>query len=139
MDLKHVESDVARIESKIRRLCFKFFDVDCSDRWEEWGALLPFLGALLSLILGAGATVCFLWALFVGPLKSSDAFEITIWAVALVGGSVLLGCILPALVFGLIICFRPVYVALFCDIAQFEREYGSTPEPLGRLPRRIGS
>jgi hypothetical protein len=130
MDLtEHVESDVARIESKIRH---QRFEKDFPERWMKWAALL-------GLILGTGAAVCFLWASFAGPLESPDAFVITIWAVALVGGSVLLGCFLPALVFGLIICFRPVYVALFCDIAQFEREYGSTPEPLGRLPRRVGS
>jgi hypothetical protein len=132
MDLKHVESDVARIESKILHQRFQRFKEDSIVRWMKWGALL-------GLILGTGAAVCFLWASFAGLLKSSDAFEITIWAGVLFGGSVLLGCFLPALVFGLIICFRPVYVALFCDIAQFEREYGSTPEPLGRLPRRVGS
>jgi len=128
---EHVESDVARIESKIRRLRFT---KDSLERWMKWGALL-------GLILGTGAAVCFLWASFAGPLTFLDANELTTlaWAVLLVVGSVFLGFLLPALVFGLIICFRPVYVALFCDIAQFEREYGSTPEPLGRLPRRIGS
>jgi len=131
---EHVESDVARIESKILHQRFQRFEEDSIVRWMKWGALL-------GLILGTGAAVCFLWASFAGPLTFLDANELTTlaWAVLLVVGSVFLGFLLPALVFGLIICFRPVYVALFCDIAQFEREYGSTPEPLGRLPRRIGS
>jgi hypothetical protein len=145
---EHVESDVARIESKIRRLRFTKesferwmmrFNKDSLERWMKWGALL-------GLILGTGAAVCFFLDSFAGPLKLLDDWgkitpEITTlaWAVLLVVGSVFLGFLLPALVFGLIICFRPVYVALFCDIAQFEREYGSTSEPLGRLPRRLGS
>ena len=55
---EHVESDVARIESKIRRLRFT---KDSLERWMKWGALL-------GLILGTGAAVCFLWASFAGPL-----------------------------------------------------------------------
>lgn len=133
MDLnENVESDVARIESKIRHQRFtresfdrwiRRFERDSLERWMKWGALL-------GLCYGTGAAVCFLWLYFAGPMKSPDTNEITVlsWAGVLFGGSVLLGCFLPALVFGLIICFRPVYVALFCDVAQFEREYGSTPK-----------
>jgi hypothetical protein len=50
--------------------------------------------------------------------------ELFVWAL----GGVVIGCTLSALTYGLIQFLRPVYVALFRDAAQFEREYGSMQE-----------
>jgi len=143
--IEHVESDLARIESKILH---QRFTRESFRRWRrrfERDSLKLWMkcGALLGLSFGTGAAVCFLWMSFAGPLKSPDANEITVFSCASVlgGGSVLLGYFLPALVFRLIICFHPVYVALFCDAAQFKREYGSTPEvpkPSQTNARRVG-
>jgi hypothetical protein len=114
------DSDVQKIKTKI---CKSRFSVHAFRPWIKWGAILGLVVGALFLAWNLSTTFRVGSRYIHGP-------EIAILGAAAtcLGGGVVIGCFLSALIFGLIHFFRPVYVALFRDIAQFEREYGSTPE-----------
>ena len=121
MDLtdKPVDGGVLKIKAKIREGRFGMPPVR---PWMKWSALVGLsVGFLLAV-----------WTCWWGrpPWRTKGFFVLSPWETIIVWSlaGALLGWLGSALVFGLIQFARPVYVALFGDVAQFEREYGSTAE-----------
>jgi hypothetical protein len=111
--------DVDQIKRKISHIRFASTD---ARRWAARGAVA---GLVLGFLVGVGIS---LWqgSSFAGMgIDFTMAFMTCVWCS-------LFGCALGGGFGSLVVTFcKPIYVAVFCDTKQFDREYGPSNQPPG--------